>query len=114
MLGLLTVVDATTVPNREVKEAIAVVFEALTAAYNDLRTLGELVGRGDAPATEITAAYSGFYLHLWRAYKDRFQRSVPPALGCDIGFNLCLGDQPRPTGLQLPALIYLFEAVFAR
>lgn len=87
MLGLPTVVDATTVPNRdEVKEAIAVVFEALTAAFNDLRTLRELVSRGDTPATEITAAYSGFYVHLWRAYKDRFQRSVPPALGYDIGF----------------------------
>ena len=87
MLGLLTVVDATTVPKRdEVKEAIAVVFEALTAAFNDLRTLRELVGRGDTPATEITAAYSGFYVHLWRAYKDRFQKSVPPALGYDIGF----------------------------
>jgi hypothetical protein len=87
MLGLLAVVDATTVPNRdEVKEAIGAVFEALTAAFNDLRTLRDLVSRGDTPATEITAAYSGFYVHLWRAYKDRFQNSVPPVLGYDIGF----------------------------
>jgi hypothetical protein len=87
MLGLLAVVDASTVPNRdEVKEAIGLVFEALTAAFNDLRTLRELTSRGDTPATESAAAYSGFYVHLWRAYKDRFQKSVPPALGYDIGF----------------------------
>lgn len=87
MLGLLTVLDATTVSNRDdVKEGIASVFEALAEAFNHLRSLRELVGRSDTPATEIGAAYSSFYVHLWRAYKDRFQKSVPPALGYDIGF----------------------------
>ncbi len=87
MLGLLTVLDATTVANRdEVKEGLGVVFEALAEAFNHLRSLRELVARPDTPATELRAAYSSFYVHLWRACKDRFQKSVPPALGYDIGF----------------------------
>jgi len=87
MLGLLNVLDVTTVPNRdEVKEGLGVVFQALAEAFNDLRSLRELMSRSDSPATELQAAYSSFYVHLWRAYKDRFQKSVPPALGYDVGF----------------------------
>lgn len=87
MLGLLTIVDATTLANREeIKHAIAFVYEALVDAFNDLRELRRLEGDASIPVTEREGAYSSFYVHLWRAYKDRFQKGLPPALGYDIGF----------------------------
>jgi hypothetical protein len=87
MFGLATVVDVTTLANREeIRQALASVYEALADAYNDLRELRRLAGDTNAPVTEREGAYSSFYAHLWRAYKDRFQKGLPQALGYDLGF----------------------------
>jgi hypothetical protein len=87
MLGLSTIVDATTLANRaEIKQAIGLVFEGLVDAFNDLRELRRLEGDVSVPVTEGEGRYSSFYVHLWRAYKDRFQKGLPRALGYDLGF----------------------------
>jgi hypothetical protein len=87
MLGLPAIVDATTVMNRnEVKLAITSVYQALVEAFNDLRELRRLEGDEDVAVSEREGTYSAFYVHLWRAYKDRFQKNLPPVLGYDLGF----------------------------
>lgn len=87
MMGLSTVVDATTCPNRDqIKLAIAAVYEALVEAFNDLRELRRIEEDPSAPVTEREGKFSAFYVHLWRAYRDRFHKGVPPALGYDLGF----------------------------
>lgn len=85
MLGLGDIIAATPLNAREdVRDALGDVFYALTDAFNDLRRLRVLVA-GDAPRSELDAAFSAFYVHLWRAYKDRFQKFVR-TLGFDLGF----------------------------
>jgi len=85
MLGLGDIIAATPLNGRDdVREALGEVFYALSDAFNDLRRLRDLVARG-APRSELDAAFSSFYVHLWRAYKDRFQKFVR-ALGFDLGF----------------------------
>ena len=59
-------------------------FNALADAFNDLPRLRDLVS-ANTPRSELDAAFSAFYVHLWRAYKDRFQKFIR-ALGFDIGF----------------------------
>ena len=85
MLGIGDIISATPLNGRDdVRDALGDVFYALSDAFNDLRRLRDLVGR-DAPRSELDAAFSSFYVHLWRAYKDRFQKFVR-TLGFDIGF----------------------------
>jgi hypothetical protein len=69
-----------------VTNALGDVFYALTDAFNDLRRLRELLADdANTPKSEVDAAFSAFYVHLWRAYKDRFQTFIQ-TLGYDIGF----------------------------
>jgi hypothetical protein len=78
-------IAATPLNGREdVTNALGDVFYALSDAFNDLRRLRDLHAKS-APRSEIEGAFSSFYVHLWRAYKDRFQRFVR-TLGFDIGF----------------------------
>lgn len=87
MVDLPAIVDVTTVENRDqTKEAFAATFRALVDAYNDLRELRRIEADVNVPVSEREVAYSAFYVHLWRAFKDRFQREVPVALGYEIGF----------------------------
>jgi len=87
MIGLSTIVDTTTLANRdEIKLAIANVNEALVDAFNDLREIRRIETDADIPVTERQGTYSAFYVHLWRAYKDRFGKKLPTALGHDLGF----------------------------
>jgi len=84
MLGLSDVIAATPLNgDQDVTDALGDVFMALTDAFNDLRRLRELAS-SNAPTSELQAAYSAFYRHLWTAYKDRFQKFVT-TLGYDIG-----------------------------
>jgi hypothetical protein len=86
VVGLPKVVDATTLGNRdEIKLAISDVYEALTDAFNDLRELRRIEGDASIPVAERQGTYSAFYVHLWRAYKDRFQKLLQ-VLGYDLGF----------------------------
>lgn len=85
MLGLGEIIAATPLNAREdVRDALVDLFYALADAFNDLRRLQVLVA-GGAPRSELDAAFSAFYVHLWRAYKDRFQKLVR-TLGFDVGF----------------------------
>lgn len=60
------------------------VFESLGMAFEALRDLRAWTAAG-AAALDIERTYESFYGHLWRAYKDRFQRAMR-ILGLDIGF----------------------------
>jgi hypothetical protein len=85
MLGLSDIIGATPLNgNEDVRDALGEVFYALSDAFNDLRRLRQLTAVG-APRSEIDAAFSSFYVHLWRAYKDRFQKFIR-TLGFDLGF----------------------------
>jgi hypothetical protein len=85
MLGVGDIIGATPLNGRDdVRDAFGEVFYALSDAFNDLRRLRDLVARR-APRSELDAAFSSFYVHLWRAYKDRFQKFVR-TLGFDLGF----------------------------
>jgi hypothetical protein len=87
MLGLSAIVDATAFAQRdEIKLAIASAYEGLVEAFNDLREIRRISTTLDISATERQGKYSAFYVHLWRAYKDRFGNNVPRALGYDLGF----------------------------
>lgn len=87
MLGLGDLIAATPLSGESaITEALGGVFMALTDAFNDLRRLREMLGQEKPPPkSEIDSAFSAFYVHLWRAYKDRFQTFVQ-TLGFDIGF----------------------------
>jgi len=99
MLELPKFVDVTTIERRnEVKEGIGAVYFALTDAFNDLRELRRLEQLSDVPVSERQAAFSSFYVHLWRAYKDRFQ-SLVSSLGYELGF-LWQNDAAFETGAQ--------------
>lgn len=85
MLGLADIIGATALNGDDgVRDALGEVFYALSAAFNDLRRLRQLTADG-ASRSEIEAAFSSFYVHLWRAYKDRFQKFIR-TLGFDLGF----------------------------
>lgn len=85
MLGLSDIIAATPLNGRDdVRDALGDVFYALSDAFNDLRRLRQLTADG-APRSELDAAFSSFYVHLWRAYKDRFQKFIG-TLGFDLGF----------------------------
>jgi hypothetical protein len=99
MIDVPKVLDATTLQNRdEIKLMLSDVFEALVDAFNDLRQLGEVEGKASVPLTERQGAYSAFYVHVWRAYRDRFQK-LPPLLGYDLGF-LWGNDKQFETGAE--------------
>ena len=84
-LGLGDIIAATPLSGRDdVRDALGDVFYGLADAFNDLRRLRTLVST-DAPRSELDAAFSAFYVHLWRAYKDRFQKFIR-VLGFDLGF----------------------------
>jgi hypothetical protein len=86
MIGLSTIVDTTTLANRdEIKLAIANVYEALVDAFNDLREIRRIETDADIPVTERQGACSAFYVHLWRAYQDRFGKYLLTTLH-DLGF----------------------------
>jgi hypothetical protein len=69
----------------EAKEAVFAVFYALTDAFNNLCELRRIEASPEIPVSERQTAFSSFYVHLWRAYRDRFQGLVR-ALGCDLDF----------------------------
>jgi hypothetical protein len=100
MVDLPAIVDVTTLEKRDqVKEAFAASFRALVDSYNDLRELRRIESDPNVPLSEREGAYSAFYVHLWRAYKDRFQKEVPAALGYDIGF-LWRSDNEFEAGVE--------------
>jgi hypothetical protein len=100
MVDLAAIVDVTTVDNRDqAKEAFAATFRALVDAYNDLRELRRIEADTTVPSSEREGAYSAFYVHLWRAYKDRFQKEVPAPHGYDLGF-LWRGDSDFEAGAE--------------
>jgi hypothetical protein len=76
MLGLSDIIGVTPLNGRDdVRNALGDVFYAISDAFNDLRRLRQLTADG-APRSELDAAFSSFYVHLWRAYKDRFQKFI--------------------------------------
>jgi hypothetical protein len=85
-LGIADLIAATPLnADPKVTEALGNVFYGLVDAFNDLRRLRDLTADDKTPVSELNAAYSSFYGHVWRAYKDRFQAFVQ-TLGVDLGF----------------------------
>lgn len=88
MFSLLHLVDQLTAPEyqkNEIKKWILEIAKELTAAFDSIKAIEKLIQSKDAALFTSQNHYKNAYTCLWRAYKDRFQKTCK-AIGYDIGF----------------------------